>query len=148
MTSFYRGDRITHKGRTGSVLFAYPEGTHAALFPWAKIVLGGSIFVCVPMSELTKEEEITVVGLAWSPKTRDWTTPTRVVLQSKEEADNYIRFQKAWIKDLRILENDSAPECSYIVQPELYDGTFEDDKPVLTTVESVQRTVPHINDKR
>jgi hypothetical protein len=51
---FQRGSRIEHKGRKGSVLFVYPNGTQDAMFPWAKIVLQGSIFVCVPLTELVK----------------------------------------------------------------------------------------------
>ena len=49
---FYRGNRIRHKGRSGLVLFAFPKGTPDAPFAWAKVVLKGAIFVCVPMSEL------------------------------------------------------------------------------------------------
>jgi hypothetical protein len=49
---FYRGNRIQHKGRSGLVLFAFPKGTPDAKFAWAKVVLNGAIFVCVPMSEL------------------------------------------------------------------------------------------------
>lgn len=49
---FYRGNRIQHKGRSGLVLFAFPNGTSDAPFAWAKVVLNGAIFICVPMSEL------------------------------------------------------------------------------------------------
>ena len=52
-----RGDRITHKGREGRILFSFPSGTPEARFPWAKIVLVGNIFTCVPLVELWPANE-------------------------------------------------------------------------------------------
>ena len=52
MTDFTRGSRVEYQGSEASVLFAFPNGTPDAPFAWAKIVISGSTFKCVPMIEL------------------------------------------------------------------------------------------------
>ena len=54
---FHRGDRVVYRDSAASGLFAFPNGTSDASFPWAKIVIAGSTFKCVPMDELSSRKE-------------------------------------------------------------------------------------------
>jgi hypothetical protein len=58
MTDFTRGDRVEYRGLKASVLFAFPNGTPDAAFAWAKIVIAGSTFKSVPMTELSYVTEV------------------------------------------------------------------------------------------
>ncbi len=45
---------------------------------------------------------IICTGLAYDPATRDWTLPVRYDARDRMEAIRWVRFQRDWLKDLRI----------------------------------------------
>lgn len=48
------------------------------------------------------EQQILATGLAYDPATRDWTMPVTFAARTRLEAINWVRFQRSWLKDLRI----------------------------------------------
>jgi hypothetical protein len=42
-------------------------------------------------------------GFAYDPATRDWTIRVEVEFKTRQEALNWINFQRDWMKRLRIL---------------------------------------------
>ena len=48
------------------------------------------------------EKPVIATGKAYSQQTREWTEVATVEFKSRIEAVNWIRFNRDWMKDLRI----------------------------------------------
>lgn len=44
-------------------------------------------------------------GFAYDPATQDWTQRVEFVGRNRQEALNWIKFQRDWMKNLRIVED-------------------------------------------
>lgn len=47
---------------------------------------------------------IKAVGLAYDPKTHDWTERVEYIARDRLEAVNWLHFNRNWMKNLRIIE--------------------------------------------
>lgn len=48
------------------------------------------------------DKPVIATGRAYSQQTRDWTDEARVEFKTRQEAINWVRFNRDWMKDLRI----------------------------------------------
>lgn len=46
-------------------------------------------------------------GLGYDPTTRDWTQPVVVELRNRMEAIRWMNFQRDWLKQLHIIEEEN-----------------------------------------
>lgn len=94
-----------HLGRSGPAASCRTES------PCIALALGAS-WRCSQHNpvQMRQEAEMTEIvkaqGLAYDPVTRDWTELVIVEFRNRTEAIRWMNFQRDWMKQLRILEND------------------------------------------
>lgn len=53
---------------------------------------------------MREKAKVVAEGLAYDPKTRDWTKRVEYVAQDRQEAIRWINFNRNWMKELRIVD--------------------------------------------
>jgi hypothetical protein len=56
---------------------------------------------------MIKDTTVKAIGLAFDAATRDWTKPVEYIARNRMEAINWMHFNKNYMKDLKIVENNS-----------------------------------------